>query len=183
MNRRTLVAFIDALFLMLLIFVLLPHQPKAGDDTPPPGTLAVEIRWPDNMNTDVDLWLMSPSERKPVGYSHRAGVVWNLLRDDLGHVRDLDHLNYENGFTRGAPDGEYIVNVHLYSNIQAVYPVPVTVVVTAHLPTGQVNIFDGSVNLSRIGQEVTVVRFSISDERVVSGSTHDIQRPLRRGQF
>lgn len=65
-----------------------------------------------------------------MGYSNKDGRVFNLLRDDLGHVSDPLGINYENAFSRGAPAGEYTVNVHLYGNRAGVYPVPVTIAVS-----------------------------------------------------
>ena len=179
MNRRTLIGFVDVLLLILLVFVLSPQQPSASEDARPPGQVIVEIRWPDGMNTDVDVWVESPGDRS-VGYSRRAGEFFNLLRDDLGTVRDMLELNYETAYTRGAPPGEYTVNLHLYSNAERVYPVPVDVVVSVYTNNATRLILHKLVNLTHFGQEVTVARFSLdADGVLVPGSIHDLPKVLR----
>ena len=82
--------FRDVIMLALVGFVamvilMLPyiHPPgaKASDQIAPPGNVIVEIRWPDQIDADVDLWVQAPGE-VPVGYSNKGGRVFNLLRDD-----------------------------------------------------------------------------------------------------
>ena len=115
--------FRDVIMLALLGFVaivvlLLPHlnpPVKAEESAVPPGNVIVEVRWPDEVDADVDLWVEAPSD-VPVGYSNLGGLVFDLLRDDRGHDTDVSALNYEVAYSRGAPAGEYTVNLHLYSN-------------------------------------------------------------------
>lgn len=41
-----------------IVIILLPHlnpPAKAVEAAPPPGNIIVEIRWPDDLDTDVDL--------------------------------------------------------------------------------------------------------------------------------
>lgn len=181
--------FRDVIMLALLGFVtivvlLLPHlNPPAAKSAvaEPPGNLTVEVRWPDELDTDVDLWVQAPGDR-PVGYANRGGAVFDLLRDDLGHLRDATDLNYEVAYTRGAPAGEYTVNLHLYSNKAGRLPVPVVVVVQLRAADGEAQrlIAKRRVELTRLGEEVTVARFALDDQaRLVPGSLHDLPRPLR----
>ncbi len=181
--------FRDVIMLALLGFVtivilLLPHinpPVEADDTTRPPGNLVVELRWPDELDTDVDLWVQAPGDR-PVGYSNRGGKVFDLLRDDLGHLGDATELNYEIAFSRGAPAGDYTVNLHLYRNNAGVLPVPAIVVVSskADINSSMRPIATRRVRLDRLGQELTVVRFSLDrDGRLVPGSIHDLARGLR----
>ena len=114
-------AFKDVQFVLIMGFVfiiwaMLPHlHPPAEEDfTEPPGNVAAFIEWPPG-NTDVDLWVDGPGEIKPVGYSNKSGVLWNLLRDDLGTSGDVTPSNHETSYTRGIVAGEYIINVHCYS--------------------------------------------------------------------
>ena len=112
---------------IVIVLLLLPHiNPVAKTDlvAEPPGNVIVELRWPDELDADVDLWVEAPGDA-PVGYSNQGGLVFNLLRDDLGRVSDPLELNYETAFSRGVPAGEYTVNVHLYRNRTPHYPVPV----------------------------------------------------------
>ena len=181
--------FRDIILLALLGFVtivilLLPHlnpPTKVTDSTPQPGNIVVELHWPNEMNTDVDLWVQAPGD-VPVGYSNKGGSVFNLLRDDLGHLNDTSELNYEIAFSRGAPAGEYTVNLHLYSNTDKSTFIPAQVVVgVKKSDDAPVQIIaKESVELVYIGQELTVLRFSLDESsNLVPNSIHDLPKPLR----
>jgi len=181
--------FRDVIMLALLGFVtivvlLLPHlnpPVKASETLQPPGNVMVEVRWPDELDSDVDLWVEAPGDR-PVGYSNKGGAVFNLLRDDLGHTSDVTQLNYEVAYSRGAPAGEYTINLHLYANKSAQFPIPVAVVVSVKAPDSNETrtLASKNVTLLRVGEELTVVRFALDGRAsVIPGSVHQVQRPLR----
>lgn len=182
--------FRDVIMLALLGFVtivvlLLPHlnPPAKTEDISAPGNVVVELRWPDDVDADVDLWVQAPGD-VPVGYSNKGGSVFNLLRDDLGHINDPGRLNYEVAFSRGRPAGEYTVNVHLYTNKQKSYPVEAEVYIGIKklVTAGITRISYKKVNLMEIGQETTVLRFKLDDDGdLIFGSLHDLQKPLRTG--
>jgi hypothetical protein len=181
--------FRDIIFLALagfvaIVLLLLPHlnpPARADAETTSPGNVIVELRWPDELNSDVDLWVEAPGD-KPVGYSNKGGVAFNLLRDDLGNTADATRMNYEVSYSRGVPTGEYTVNVHLYRNLSGVGMIPVTVVISVK-PTDDTpakQILATSVELNHEGQEVTALRFSLDKKgQLVSGSVHDLPRALR----
>ncbi|TQV80796.1 hypothetical protein [Denitrobaculum tricleocarpae] len=181
--------FRDIIFLALagfvaIVLLLLPHlnpPARAEAETNAPGNVIVELRWPDELNSDVDLWVEAPGD-KPVGYSNKGGVSFNLLRDDLGNLADATRMNYEVSYSRGVPHGEYTVNVHLYRNLSGADSIPVTVVISVKpsedAPAKQ--ILATSVDLRHEGQEITAFRFSLDEKgRLISGSVHDLPRPLR----
>ena len=181
--------FRDVIMLALLGFVaivilLLPHlnpPAKAVETVNIPGNVIVEIRWPDEINADVDLWVQAP-EDVPVGYSNKGGRVFNLLRDDLGNVSDPTELNYEVSYSRGVPAGEYTVNLHLYRDRDNVLPIPVTVVasVKASPSSAAKKVVSTKVDLVRLGQEITAFRFKLNDKgELVPGSVHSLPKPLR----
>ena len=181
--------FRDVVLLALLGFVtivilLLPHlnPPTLADEpTPPPGNLIVEVRWPDRIDADVDLWVEAPGER-PVGYSNKGGRIFNLLRDDLGHKSDVTGLNYEIAYSRGTPEGDYTFNLHLYRNNSGEYPIPAVVVVSVkrNVNAPLQELATKEIELVGTGQEVTVVRFSLDESgNLVPGSLHDLPRSLR----
>jgi hypothetical protein len=169
---------------VMLVLLLLPHlNPRATpqDPTPRPGNVMVELRWPDELNVDVDLWVQAPGD-VPVGSSNQGSAIFNLLRDDLGHINDATDLNYEFSYSRGVPAGEYTVNLHLYRNLANVYPIPAVVAVSVknspNLPAQQ--ILSTKVNLSHEDEELTAFRFKLDEEgRLLSGSVHNLPRPLR----
>lgn len=188
-EESTSTLFRDVIMLALagfvtLVMLLLPHvNPKAvaEEGTKSPGNLTVELRWPDDINADVDLWVEAPGD-VPVGYSNKGGQVFNLLRDDLGDTADLTGLNYEFTYSRGVPKGEYAVNVHLYRNPTAVYPIPATVVVSLKKPgyRSAKQLLVSKLELTHQGEESTVFRFKLDEQAdLVAGSVHNIPKKLR----
>jgi hypothetical protein len=167
-----------------IVIILLPHlnpPAKAVEAAPPPGNIIVEIRWPDNLDTDVDLWVQAPGDM-PVGYSNQGGVIFNLLRDDRGHRDDVSKVNYEIAYTRGMPAGEYIVNLHLYRNMSEQLPIPVTIVasVKPNPKVSAIRLVKSEIRLEYLNQEVTVFRFRLNEQgRLVQGSVHAMPKKLR----
>jgi hypothetical protein len=182
--------FRDVVMLALVGFVavvvmLLPHLnppgAKTADNMSPPGNVIVEIRWPDEVDADVDLWVQAPGD-VPVGYSNKGGVVFNLLRDDLGNRLDVTGLNYETSYSRGIEPGEYAVNLHLYRNPSGVSPIPVTVVTSVKRNAKETarQLLASDVLLVNEGEEVTVYRFGLSEDgNLVAGSVHSLFKELR----
>jgi hypothetical protein len=169
---------------VMIVMLLLPHiNPRAAEEqeTKSPGNVIVELRWPDHIDADVDLWVEGPGDN-PVGYSNKDGAVFNLLRDDLGRDSDLTNLNYEFSYSRGVPAGEYTVNVHLYRNSGHHYPLPVTIAVSVKGSEGSSSnrLLNTKLDLLREGQETTVFRFQLDDHGdLIAGSVHDLPRALR----
>jgi hypothetical protein len=168
-----------------MVMLLLPHLNPPGkaaeENTQPPGNVIVEVRWPDELDSDVDLWVEAPGDI-PVGYSNKGGVIFNLLRDDLGQRADATGMNYEVSYSRGIEPGEYTVNLHLYRNPANVYPIPVTVVTSVKRSPKESakQLLATKIELVREGEELTVYRFELSDEGdLVPGSVHSLQRNLR----
>jgi hypothetical protein len=169
---------------VMIVMLLLPHvNPRAANEheTQSPGNVMVELRWPDHIDADVDLWVEGPGD-SPVGYSNKDGSVFNLLRDDLGRDSDLTDLNYEFSYSRGVPSGEYTVNVHLYRNGGHHFPLPVTIAVSVKGTNGSSSqrLLNTKLDLLREGQETTVFRFQLDEDGdLIAGSVHDLPRALR----
>lgn len=164
--------FRDVIFNLLigfvaLVLILLPYinpDKKQDDGDKQPGNLIVEIVWPARWNTDVDLWVKAPGQR-PVGYSNKNSPVFDLLRDDLGTAHDKLDANYEFAFTRGLPQGTYVVNLHLYRNLESKYPVPVEVTIKRIKKGGSIlKLLSKSVLLEYEGRELTVFSFDLDDK-------------------
>ena len=182
--------FRDVILLALAGFVfitvlLLPHiNPKAKQgegSTDPPGNVIAEMRWDDKLRTDVDLWVQAPGD-VPVGYSNKSGLMFNLLRDDLGSHADPTDVNFETSFSRGIPPGEYTVNVHLFRNLENIYPINVRVVVRVKTDNeaGARPIAATTVRLDREGQELTAFRFRLTEKgELVPNSMNSVFKPLR----
>ncbi len=183
--------FRDVIFLALAGFVavvllLLPHvhPPKEAEAAiRSPGNVIVEIRWPDEIDADIDLWVQAPGDT-PVGYSNKGGTIFNLLRDDLGQRGDSTELNYEISYSRGVPAGEYTVNVHLYRNSGAYVSIPVTISVSVKAKTSESarRLLATKLLLENEGEERTAFRFSLDHKgRLMRESVHDLPKPLRSG--
>ena len=183
--------FRDVILLVLVGFVamvimLLPHitvAKKESEQTRVPGNVIVEIHWPSNQTVDVDLWVKAPGEF-PVGFWNQGGEIFNLLRDDLGFVGDATDENYEIVYSRGIPQGEYIVNVHMYGPLPPGVTVPVNVVVSVRKKYDDTNqILKTDIKLTRQNQEETAFRFKLtSDGDLVPGSVSTLRRSLITGQ-
>jgi len=187
------VVFRDLITLALCGFIvcvvlMLPHinaakAARTAEGATAPGNVVIEASWPPDLDTDVDLWVQGPGD-VPVGYSNKGGGLFNLLRDDLGHVMDVSGMNYETSYSRGVLPGEYVVNLHLYRNVSGQLPVPVKVVVSAkpdaEAPMKQILYSDAQ--LKHDGEELTVFRFRLDERgRLVQGSVSNLQKPLRSG--
>lgn len=179
--------FRDFTLLMMLGFVamvvwLLPHlnPPASQSAADPPGNVVMAITWPEG-DTDIDLWVTGPGELTPVGYSNKGGVLFNLLRDDLGRLPDATALNYENAYSRGIVAGEFIVNVHCYRC--PVVPQRVDVEISVNDATsgkGARMIATTSLELTANGQEKTALRFRLDAAgKLVPDSLNSVYRPLR----
>jgi hypothetical protein len=170
-----------------VVILLLPHlNPKqvaqAAVASTVPGNVMVEARWADELDTDVDLWVQAPGD-VPVGYSNKSGVIFNLLRDDLGRNADPTQLNYEVSYSRGVPPGEYAINLHMYRNKAKVSPVKVTVVTSVKKPNSESakQILTSSVDLMVENQETTVYRFKLTEAgELVPSSVNSLPKPLRK---
>lgn len=167
-----------------MVILLLPHINPPGelsDSTSGPGNVIVEIEWADSLESDVDLWVQGPADY-PVGYSNKGGILFNLLRDDLGTLGDITERNHEISFSRGLLAGEYIINLHMYRTYTSELPVSVIVSVSVRA-TDDGNarrILTTTVQLLHEGQEITVFRFYLDDNgNLDPSSVNSVFAPLR----
>ncbi len=186
-KQTTGIVFRDFSMLMVLGFVamvvwLLPHinPPADSSEAEPPGNLIVAVTWPEG-DTDIDLWVTGPGELNPVGYSNKGGVLFNLLRDDLGDRPDATPLNYENAYSRGIVPGEYIVNLHCYRCPVVPQKVHIEVSINnSKSRKGTKRVAGTSLELTANGQEKTALRFKLDGRgKVEPNSLNAVFRPLR----
>src|SRR5712672_4739085 len=147
MWRGMNVSFRDMLFLLVFAYLVigaiaLAHVAKNDQEQSkgqaPPGNVIVEMFWDKAVDADVDLWVQAPGD-VPVGYSNKSGVIFNLVRDDLGRGGDPNSLNYEVAYGRGRWPGEYVVNAHLYRSADNKFPIPITATASVQGADGQVH--------------------------------------------
>jgi hypothetical protein len=175
---------------LLLFHLQDPNTKTKEGDIHSPGTVMVETFW--KPDCDVDTWVKSPDDI-PVGYSRKSGKYFDLLRDDLGmEFERAAGMHHENVYSRNAPPGEYIVNLHMYSSrslSEQPYPFEVEVIVQVVRPAedGTTNpptktVIKTKISIDHEGEEVTVVRFQLDDKaNVVPGSISHEQIPIRTG--
>lgn len=191
---RDLIIIILMIFVIFAV-LMMPHinDPKKEEEYKKaanlPGNVSVEMRWGDGIDADVDLWVQAPDGRggfdAAVGYSNLGGDTFNLLRDDRGYQMtrgstsagttkgaipknintNLMHLNFENAYSRGMPEGEWIVNVHLWNQRTAKLPIEVTIAVIVKKPNSNPKqILTSTVLMRGTGHEMTIVRFRLDSE-------------------
>jgi len=191
MWRGMNVSFRDMLFLLVFAYlvigaVALAHIAKKDDDQSkgqtPPGNVIVEMFWDKDTDADVDLWVQGPGD-VPVGYSNKSGMIFNLVRDDLGKGGDPNSMNYEVSYGRGHWSGEYVVNAMLFRSRDNKYPVPVQIKVSLQNRQGEVHqALQSNVELRFEGQETTAFRFRIDEKgEFIADSMNRIHKDLRAG--
>ncbi|MBV8534844.1 MAG: hypothetical protein JO128_04575 [Alphaproteobacteria bacterium] len=190
MWRGMNVSFRDMLFLLVFAYlvisaVALAHVAKkneasAKNQMAPPGHVIVELTWDHAADADVDLWVQGPGD-VPVGYSNKSGMIFNLVRDDLGRSGDPNSMNYEIAYGRGHWGGEYVVNAMLYRTRDHKLPVNATVKLSLEADSGGTQqVLRSDVTLGFEGQETTVFRFKLDDHGIFQpDSVNRLHKPLR----
>jgi hypothetical protein len=167
LNRDMLTMLLGAVFIVFVLAFTHIHKTDVTAATPDQdqNTLTFEIQWAAGSHIDVDLWIEPPGQQ-PVGYSNKNGQSCNLVRDDMGESDSPIDARYETAFCRGIRDGEYVMNIMLYS-IRGGDKPPVAVKWAAKARIGANNgpqvIDSGTAELTEPGQEITLVRFKAHD--------------------
>ena len=124
--------FSDLLFnvltVILIILVLAIHliNPVARDATVKKNAnFIIKTKWGNDIDCDVDMWVAGPGN-EVVYFGSKTNEYMHIERDDLGNMTDTwvknstgvvvkDTENSEIWTLRSKLDGEYTVNIHLYS--------------------------------------------------------------------
>lgn len=183
-DLMTTMFFAFAVIVVMLIPLIheVTQQKETVEQPPTQGNLTVELYWNDDVNVDVDLWLRASADGIPVGYSNKGGVVFNLLRDDVGTQVDLSGRNMEIAYSRGLPDGEYIINAHLFSvRDSSNVPLPIKLLVSYRRDDNGVNqqLFLIDSVLKHYGEEKTLARFNVKNGEFVASSLNSLFEPIR----
>lgn len=162
--------FLDLLFILVAVLIALinPDKSKNEADTRP-GSIHVEIRWPDKCPTDVDLWVKH-DDKFAVGYTYQNGPLFNLIRDDLGKDGDLGRLNYENTYSRGYQPGQYHAMIHHYSSPEKDHcqgNVPVDWKISIQTEDYERVIGQGTETLKFVGHSVTLLNWKLDEDGYV----------------
>lgn len=122
------IAFIDLLFILLigittlyiLSFLMINPITKTNEIKLKAEVLII-VEWEDSI--DVDSWILGPVSETPISFMNRENEYIHLDRDDLGSdaivvngKEFVEELNREILVIRKKINGEYKINLHLYSN-------------------------------------------------------------------
>ena len=181
--------FVDLLFNALLGFTLLffvtlvYFNPEARQGKVNlKAEYIISVTWPEDRTDDIDLWVRDPLG-KVVSYIEKDAGWLHLDRDDQGSVNDtvviegkevIFPINQELVTLRGLIDGEYTVNLYYYEK-RDLDPVDILVKIERINPSVE-TVFVKKVTMSRVDEEITVVRFTPTrDGRIINVNN----RPLR----
>lgn len=175
---------LDIIFGILAIFIIMfaiafmminneesEKQPKYQ------AAYIVTISWEDGSPHDVDTYVKDPVGNI-VSFGRREQGLMHLDRDDLGQRNDIIYspdgevklvkTNEERVYIRDTIEGEYIVNVHMYSkqpNEEFNGSTKVKAVLQKIVPYSQV--VEREVELYDTGDEKTCFRFTIDKDNNV----------------
>lgn len=153
-------------FLILIVVIMVAYLNPGEEDEEElsqRAALSIAIKW--DVGSDVDLWVKAPGT-PAIGYANKHGPWLDIIRDDLGSFRNPICGYCEEAYARKVPDGEYRVNLHLYSNkekpergVRVWYEISLK----KEEGSGRKILFSGEKVLRRRGDEETVVRFTLKD--------------------
>ena len=162
-------ALLGFTFLFLVAIMFMNPEAKSGL-IDPKAEYILTITWEDNSPDDIDTWVEDPDGQVIWFRSPEAGLL-HLDRDDRGLINDTitingevvkNPLNQEVVTIRGVVKGEYVVNLHYYAS-ETLKAVDVNIRLVKVNPAFKV-IYYGTVNLEKVGDEKTALRFKIGGD-------------------
>ena len=166
-------ALLGFTFLFLVAIMFMNPEAKSGI-IDPKAEYILTITWEDNNPDDIDVWVEDPDGRLVWFRNPEAGLL-HLDRDDRGLLNDTliingeevqNPLNQEVITIRGVVKGEYVVNLHYYAS-ETGQPVDVNLRLVKVNPALEVIYYD-AVNLEKVGEEKTALRFRIDIDGKIS---------------
>ena len=196
---KSTIGFIDILFnilvgfafLFIVAFLLIKPEAKR-EDFDRKAEFIVVMEWDEERQDDIDLYVQDPSNTIVHFRNARANFM-HLDKDDLGKRNDtimvngvekIVKINREVVTIRGIVPGEYIVNVHYYSdysehaNVTRGPMSPLEVKVTVYKVNPYSEVWQGTKTFTRKGQEETFVRFTMDKDGGVKPSFRFLKRRM-----
>ena len=196
---KSTIGFIDILFnilvgfafLFIVAFLLIKPEAKR-EDFDRKAEFIVVMEWDEERQDDIDLYVQDPSNTIVHFRNARANFM-HLDKDDLGKRNDtimvngvekIVKINREVVTIRGIVPGEYIVNVHYYSdysehaNVTRGPMSPLEVKVTVYKVNPYSEVWQGTKTFTRKGQEETFVRFTMDKNGGVKPSFRFLKRRM-----
>ena len=196
---KSTIGFIDILFnilvgfafLFIVAFLLIKPEAKR-EDFDRKAEFIVVMEWDYERQDDIDLYVQDPS-KTIVHFRNARANFMHLDKDDLGKRNDtimvngvekIVKINREVVTIRGIVPGEYIVNVHYYSdysehaNVTRGPMSPLEVKVTVYKVNPYSEVWQGTKTFTRKGQEETFVRFTMDKNGGVKPSFRFLKRRM-----
>ena len=196
---KSTIGFIDILFnilvgfafLFIVAFLLIKPEAKR-EDFDRKAEFIVVMEWDYERQDDIDLYVQDPSNTIVHFRNARANFM-HLDKDDLGKRNDaimvngvekIVKINREVVTIRGIVPGEYIVNVHYYSdysehsNVARGPMEPLEVKVAVYKVNPYSEVWQGTKPFTRKGQEETFVRFTMDKDGGVKPSFRFLKRRM-----
>lgn len=190
---NTNLAFVDLLFnllvgftsLFVISFMLINPIAKSGV-VEPPILLLAEATWPPESESDIDMYMRGPNG-VTVYFANRDASYMVLERDDLGRSNDtyvvngeefVIKRNYEMISITALPPGEYVLNVHNFSNDGETIPVEVSLKRLSPFS----NLYNNTVYVDP-RKETTVISFVVDNNGEISDLRTDIAISLRAVRY
>ena len=179
---KSTIGFIDILFnilvgfafLFIVAFLLIKPEAKR-EDFDRKAEFIIIMEWDSERQDDIDLYVEDPS-KTVVHFRNARANFMHLDKDDLGKRNDtimvngvekVVKINREVVTIRGVVPGEYLVNVHYYSdysehgNLARGQMPPLEVKVTVHKVNPYSEVWQGTKPFTKKGQEETFIRFTM----------------------
>lgn len=184
-------AYIDLLIALLMgtvvIFILttllIAPITKNSEGIKKNADYVITLEWPNEIDCDVDLWVRDPLNNI-VSYRFLESGLMYFERDDMGKRRSvyeidgkeivIDPDNKEFVTLRGTFQGEYVINLHLYSCLNkqtnlslaqgSLIDVPLILEVIKINPT-YVVVKHIEMKMDSVWQEKTAVRFVMDSKK------------------
>lgn len=182
---------------ILFLIYLLINEPIDTKKIDAVAEVIITADWPSASKSDIDLWILMPNDQA-VGYTQKQVGEVSLERDDLGMRENTvvdgemvpRHVNHETLFLRGVREGQYVVNVHYYTDrgenctesspqcdknpagVKLPSEVPVVVQIIRVTPAYRL-VHSIEIMLPRAGVEKTAFRFFVDRNGKILGVSDD----------
>jgi uncharacterized protein YfaP (DUF2135 family) len=185
-----IIIFLTMIFMLSIVQIATKVKIKDNDIQEDAQYLVV-MNWPDKAASDVDLWVLTPTNEK-VGFQNHGKNNVNLERDDLGLHNDIiystkkgepdtiTYLNREVTRIRTKQDGKYVVNVQFYERKENPFThegdpeqMPVTIELQEIHPKYSVT-YRTTVIITKEGEEKTAFSFYLKDGQATDFSEENV---------
>jgi len=188
-------SFLDILFSMLLFFIALftlviinvNDKKTESKNTSSKSDIVITVSWPKDINADVDTHLEDPVGNR-VWYGQKDKGLMHLDRDDVGEEfvqLDKEQIDYKDNreitSIRGMIPGEYILNIHAFT-LRDNKDVPVSIEIEQMNPLVKI-VFSKEVILNDSGDEITVTRFTITNDFLINNFNDLPKEMVRKTKF